>query len=56
MNEEQAPIPERYSIFIRNIIKRMLEKDAARRPSIGQIFELLETKQEVRFFVLTMVI
>lgn len=50
MNEEQAPIPERYSYFIRNIIKKMLEKDAVKRPSIVQIFEMLETKQEVSIF------
>lgn len=47
MNEEPLPIPERYSFFIRNIIKRMLDKDAAKRPTITQIFELLEVKQEV---------
>lgn len=47
MNEEPLAIPERYSFFLRNIIKRMLDKDPSKRPSILQIFEFLEVKQEV---------
>ena len=47
MNEEPLQIPEKYSFFMRNLIKRMLEKDSSKRPSITQIFEILEVKQEV---------
>lgn len=53
MNEEPLAIPERYSFFLRNIIKRMLDKDPSKRPSILQIFEFLEVKQEVFFFYIT---
>ena len=40
-------IPERYSSFLRNIINKMLNKDPLKRPSIKEIFESLEIKQEV---------
>ena len=48
MNKDQPKLPYKYSTFTQKLVSWMLQKDADKRPSIGQILELPEIQKEVQ--------
>ena len=50
MNENFTELPEHYSLFITNLIGKLLEKNPDDRPNINQILDLPEIAEKVKFY------
>jgi hypothetical protein len=40
MSDDPQPLPEKYSLWIRNLVLQMLNKDAEKRPDIYEIIKI----------------
>lgn len=47
LNENPAPIPERVCPFLRELVRKILNKNPKMRPSILEILEMREIREKV---------